>query len=72
MQFEMIRSMFVHVDKLIKERNQKINYFMDVLHYLDKDRIKMIEDCYKRYMIDINYLPGDAFQRLYEKYLKVN
>lgn len=72
MQFNVVRSMFVHVEKLIKERNKKINDFMDVLRELEKERTKLIEDCYKRYMIDIKHLPGDAFQRLYEKYLKVN
>lgn len=72
MQFDVVKSMFIHIDKLINKRSRKINEFMDVLRDLEKEKTKLTEDCYKRYMIDIKQLPGDALQRLYNKYIKVN
>lgn len=72
MQFDMVRSTFILVNRLIDERNQKINDFMDVLQDLEKKRTTLVEDCYKRNMIDNKELPYDSFQRLYKKYLKVN
>lgn len=72
MQFDIARSTFILVNRLINKRNQNINDFMDVLQILEKRRTNLIEHCYKRYMIDNKELPSDSFQRLYKKYLKVN
>lgn len=70
--FDVIKSTYMRVDVLVNERNKKINDFMDSLRDLEKERTALIEGCYKRHMIDIKQLPGDSFERLYEKYLKVN
>lgn len=59
------------MDGLINERNQKIEDFMDALRDLEKQRTMMIQNCYKRYIVDIKQQPGNSLEILYKKYLKV-
>jgi hypothetical protein len=59
------------VNDLINERNQNITSFMSVLHEFEKERTALIKDCYQKHMLDVKQLSGDSFERLYEKYLKV-
>lgn len=56
---------------MIKERDGKINGFMDVVRDLEKERTDLVQSCYKQHMLYIKRLPGDSYERLYEKYLKV-
>jgi len=72
MDFELIQSYFVAADKLINKRNQKIDDFMDTLSQLEKERTTLIEKCHNGYMLDLKQRSADSYERLYEKYLKVN
>jgi len=72
MQFDLLRTCFLAADALISGRNRKIDDFVNALRDLEKERTALVEDCHKRYMLDIKRLSADTYERLYEKYLKVN
>jgi len=71
MQFDALQKVFLVVNDSINERNQNIKSFMDLLHDLEKERTALIKDCDQQHMLDVKQLSGDSFDRLYEKYLKV-
>lgn len=71
MEFDLVKKYSVDVDLLIDKRNRNINDFMDVLRDTERERTTLIENCYKRHMLDIKQVSENSFEWLYEKYLKV-
>lgn len=71
-QLDVVQSNFVLLDGLINERNRKIEDFMDALRDLEKQRTTLVQNCYKRHMVDNRQQPNNSIDHLYKQYLKVN
>lgn len=70
-QFDLIKKRSADVDGLLNERDRNINNCIDQLRALEKERTTLVEACYRQRMLSLRRFSTDAFDRLYEKFLKV-
>lgn len=70
--FDVLRTRLAQADRLFSVRNEKVGDFADELCRLEMDRTAAIKDCYSQHMLCLRRISDIAFQRLYDKYLKVN